>query len=113
MPINVELLEKVRDKIRENPQAHHQANWGFKSECGTTHCIAGWAAALDGAVMDWEEDGFGHWYADYVNGGADHIESYAKEALGLSSEQAYIFYSSRDEALQMLDVLITEGRRGA
>lgn len=111
MPLNLELLEKVRDKITQNPERHDQNNWGSKTEqCGTTHCIAGWAAALDGAVIDWEENGFGGWDADYVNGGAQHIETYAKEALGLSPDQACIFYAPRDRALQLLGELIEQGK---
>lgn len=109
MPIDVELLKKVRDKVTSDPEAHYQANWGRKTSCGTTHCIAGWAAVLDGAAVDWEDDGDGYWEAATVNGCAQHIETYAKEALGLTWEEASIFYASRDEALQQLDRLIERG----
>lgn len=111
MSLNTDLLRKVREKITESPGEHYQAVWGRKNECGTTHCIAGWAAVLNGASVDWENDGDGWWEADTVNDGAESIERYAKEALGLTWEEANIFYASRDEALQRLDALIAEGRR--
>lgn len=47
--INVELLEKVRDKILAEPESYNQNKFWHVSAaapCGTTACIAGWAVAL-------------------------------------------------------------------
>ncbi|MFF0183508.1 hypothetical protein [Streptomyces sp. NPDC005244] len=108
MPVNTELLRKVRETIRRHPEKHDQGNWGLKTECGTTHCIAGWAAFLSGAVIDWERELDGAWSADTVNGGARSIEDYARDALGLTFDQSNIFYMGRDDALRRLDRLIEQ-----
>lgn len=49
MPINKELLQKVRDHILEEPRRYNQETY-FTEEtdapCGTAACIAGWAVLL-------------------------------------------------------------------
>src|SRR5258708_2938544 len=56
MPVNVELLKKVRDKIADEPRRLVMDLWGakvvnltaenrpqFPPACGTVACLAGWA----------------------------------------------------------------------
>ena len=56
--MNRELLIKVRDAIEAEPMAFKMSMWISKdiiSPCGTTACIAGWAATLsDGFVNPWD-----------------------------------------------------------
>ena len=40
----IELLDKIREKILENPDHFNMHSW--HSSCGTSHCIAGWAQVL-------------------------------------------------------------------
>lgn len=108
MTINTELLVKVRQKIREHPDQHDQQHWARRTPCGTTYCIAGWAAMLSGAQLDWMEGVTDRAYADTVNGEAESIEAYAQRALGLSDLECGIFDASA-YALAMLDTLIEKG----
>ncbi len=67
MERNKELFYQIADAIEQNPSHHHQGSWirvedtrvpsnmltlevnGEQIEhCGTTQCVAGWAAVLDG-----------------------------------------------------------------
>ncbi len=41
--MNVKLLTKVRDYIKDHPEEYDQGNW-----CGTERCIAGHAVILSG-----------------------------------------------------------------
>lgn len=46
-----ETAKAVLDIIRMNPEQHDQSSWEWKDredECGTTRCVAGWAAHLHG-----------------------------------------------------------------
>jgi hypothetical protein len=108
MALNVELMEKVRDKIRENPDRHDQNSWAVRMPCGTTYCIAGWTAVLSGATIDWDSDEE-HAYADTVNNGAEAICEYAQDQLGLESYR--LFFLNDRQALEELDRLIEDGRR--
>ncbi len=57
--LNIDLLEKVKQKIAENP--YNFAMQDFK--CGTTCCIGGWAVVLSNrynGVTD-DEDLYFHW----------------------------------------------------
>lgn len=47
--MNVELLQKVKEKILAEPTAVNMDDWCFssnKTPCGTVACIAGWACVL-------------------------------------------------------------------
>lgn len=44
----MELAEKIHDQIDRHPESHEQAHWGEKNECGTSACICGWAALMNG-----------------------------------------------------------------
>ena len=70
MDINVELLEKVKAKIREEPRRMDMADWGRVIDprriegddnlppCGTVGCIAGWAEILSGGNVTGMVTGF-------------------------------------------------------
>lgn len=52
--INVELLERVRDKVRAAPEAYDQTTYRRTepaAPCGTAACIAGWAVTLSGEPL--------------------------------------------------------------
>lgn len=52
MPVNVDLLRKVRAAIYAEPKRFNMSEWGvftdgeFVKSCGSTMCIAGWTLAL-------------------------------------------------------------------
>lgn len=41
-----DLIEAILNIIKNHPEKHYQGNWGRKTDCGTTACIAGWAGIL-------------------------------------------------------------------
>ena len=48
--MNVELLKRIQEVIREEPRRLDMGSWGNSSNrvpCGTVACIAGWAIALE------------------------------------------------------------------
>lgn len=70
--MNVELLREVAKKILKNPRRFDMTRFNGLNECGTTHCIGGWARKISGE---------------------DEID-----ALGITGEQAKrLFYVTYDD----------------
>ncbi|WP_051819243.1 hypothetical protein [Streptomyces sp. NRRL S-920] len=112
MTINTDLLLAIREQITSHPEAHDQREWGVRTECGTTHCIAGWAAVLTGATIDWRGSEGGH--RVYLVDDEDP-EVYAAGMLGLDHDEAHSLFYERDNAaaLRRLDILIEKGKNAA
>lgn len=99
MPLNIPLAQMVLRQITEHPETHNQESWA--NECGTVHCIAGWALALSGKQTRIREDVCasipemlvdGQW-VPMVGGWSRE----GREVLGLTREQAdYLFLQSTD-----------------
>lgn len=49
--MNVELLRKIAAVIQEKPAEFDMLNFTAITECGTSHCIGGWAEKLTGMPM--------------------------------------------------------------
>lgn len=135
MPLNLDLLERVRDQILEEPESHRQDNWATVEalfdppdlirglpvvSCLTTACVAGWACTLSGdrmAVLREYVDGRLVYVAQEAadtNGKFHSIGSRARGLLGLSvADASYLFYGarSREEVLDMLDWLILKAEQ--
>lgn len=101
--MNLELAKRVRQIIRDNPERHNQSTWFSDNEtlpndpsCGTTACLAGWVAALDGYTLK-EMDRRG-W----------DVPDYSAEALEIDRGVAEVlFHTMNDEAaLHLFDKLI-------
>ena len=46
-PVNVDLLQQVKQHILDHPEQFSMCGWIYKgSECGTIACVAGWAYIL-------------------------------------------------------------------
>lgn len=110
--LNLPLARKVLEHIEAHPEEHFQGFWGkqivdSETACRTTMCIAGWAAALSGCELEWENG-----FLDKVNG--DHnVHGYAEELLGLNStESVHLFYSGNQGSIGFLKELI-EGAENA
>lgn len=101
--LNIELMERVRQLIQMRPELHAQETWGRtpsntpagaisaraeKGEfCGTTACVAGWAAIL-GAP----ENALIHDSAVTIGGQEFGVSIYAAQLLGLSwDQQTWLF----------------------
>jgi len=104
--MNHERIGKLREVILANPEHFYMGTWvrqlntrgEFEHtivvktvpdtlECGTTFCVAGWAAYL--------------WKAETRP--LEHVSTAARRILGLTVSQAReLFYSEPDEALDAL-----------
>lgn len=119
---NVDLLMQVREKIVNEPEKHKQTDWAMAQsdpreggDCGTTYCVAGWTAVLDGKQLLWKDFRSLGWSALYLADGETPIGAHAMEALGLSwNERERLFYgfNSRTYVLAALDKLIEAGKNG-
>ena len=91
--LNIELFEKIREKIVTTPESYDQGTFGRRDRdapCGTAACIAGWACVLSGA-MDPE--------TLYRTSARDpmEVQDKAAEVLGLSDEDAAILFTGEPE----------------
>lgn len=101
--LNTELLERVRQIILMRPELHNQQTWGrtpsdvpvgvtsARAEtgeyCGTTACVAGWAAILSAPEDALMRDG-----CICVGANEFSISLYAARQLGLSwDQQTWLF----------------------
>lgn len=118
--LNLPLAEAVLKQITEHPETHKQDSWGFRTDdCGTTHCIAGWALALTPGVsfvwIPWR----GGWDADaaLLPGGSAPYEpeDAGRDALGLDAATAeHLFWDLTEaEAVDYLRGLIAAAKRSA
>jgi hypothetical protein len=91
MSLNVELLRKVRDAIadEDNPVGFDMGEWGTRTACGTSCCIAGHTVRA-GARNSWK------WWHTYMvpraaTPGLD-IDDLAVDVLHISPEEgAHLF----------------------
>jgi hypothetical protein len=119
-PYNVDLMLAIREQITTHPETHSQHLWARRTECGTTYCIAGWAAVLSGYSINWlladhvDGEEISGQVVPVEDGGADLIADAAQELLGLAYEERDgLFYEfSNPEALAVLDRMIEAGKNG-
>lgn len=119
--LNLPLAEAVLKQITEHPEQHDQSSYGERrSDCGTTHCIAGWAIQLSPDVVEY--DWIDSWQGPYEAmssvrfrdgrrlGDSWRSEPFAaaRDLLGLSEEDAdWLFLECGDtEAVGYLRQLI-------
>lgn len=143
----MELLDDILERIRANEEAWDQTNWAnFDADrrvvteeemaeikklvapesCGTAYCVAGYAAHLTGAKIDWYpifdeawnsatrsyETQFVGWRAENVNNGAERIADYAGRVLELDlSDSVRLFRGENKlDELEMLRDLLRAGK---
>jgi hypothetical protein len=135
--LDIPAATELHTFLSENPDKHNQeVFYAADVDCGTTGCVAGWKAALDGLkfVDRHAGDNFGVHVTFDINGfdqpetdqikrvSADYAviaktgryigpDDYAQRALGLTDSEAHeLFYESRTsgDALDYLWKLITE-----
>jgi len=100
-----ELAAEIVNVIKSNPDGHDQQSWGEGTDCGTTACIAGWAAFLTGKAH-YEVDEHGGYSLLTENGFMDFDEVSAK-LLELNQETAdkLFFYYNNEGALKALEYI--------
>jgi hypothetical protein len=89
--MNLAKLDEAIAYIEAHPEEHYQSSWFTRGACGTTACLAGTVAVLDG----WKPDWIGN-RAEYVTKGEArrYVATVACELLGLdaaSDEREYLF----------------------
>lgn len=137
VPLNLDLLERVRDQILNEPDSYDQTQWSTMDElvdpvrrgrhnkvavtCLTTACVAGWACSLAGDQMlvDTAHDYVAtqrYYYTDRVLTPEGHITGISERAqalLGLDWHDAYWLFHwdrTRQEVLDMLDWHIAQAQ---
>lgn len=97
--VNAQLFNDIANMIQKQPERYDQGTWGSVRagrtlDCGTSHCIAGWAATLALPREAWQPDEYGD-YDDIVtvDGLERYIGEWAGEVLGLSEEDAERLFS--------------------
>lgn len=103
MKRNTELFDKIADQIEREPQSYDQETWGreAKTPCGTAHCVAGWAAALEGYLpmmgTDWNfvmaPNDTGLTEGTRIEAALD-VEGVGAELLGLTEDEADALFHS-------------------
>jgi hypothetical protein len=87
--INLPLLQKALDHIEAHPEEWDQESWGRQTACGTTACLAGHIALMDG----WTPVRYGLQFGDWVhvekNGVRQTAGDAAEESLGVPDVSVY------------------------
>ncbi|MFI6249012.1 hypothetical protein [Streptomyces sp. NPDC051016] len=106
-----EVAAAVLDAIEYEPAAFHMGTWatlptgtlapGEELECGTTMCVAGWAAHLTGYTLKSHEDGGVIAVAE--DGRVYEVEEVAAEALDLGDTD--MFWETAADARAQLRVI--------
>lgn len=100
--MNLDKLDAAIAYIEAHPGEHDQMTW-LEARCGTTACLAGHVALLNGGVP--AESGL-----VLVNGRRVHVSDYANEVLDLSHDQhERLFYAGDLEEIRDVRNLIAAG----
>lgn len=124
MTRNIFALNAVRSLIKASPEKHDQGDWAsidveqievpdgatVRLSCGTTACVAGWAATLAGAKFLFSSDSIdeGAYHAsevETVDGRVQTVSEHAQKVLGLSYDEASILFDGDLERGEVLDLL--------
>jgi hypothetical protein len=115
---NIERINRVIEHIEAHPESWDQRFWAARTECGTTHCAAGWAVRL--YVLDsapaWN---FGYPLGDarWITSGVaighsfDFYADLAADVLDLTDAQASDFFwasNSLEDLKAIRDILVRD-----
>jgi hypothetical protein len=109
------LLAYILDNVENGTLPFNQKKWGKRDTCNTSYCVAGWAAVLTGASMEFTRSKVdGYYYATSCmtpNGHFSEISGYARKVLGLSESDSDILFwwSNSFEDLRMFQKLLEGG----
>lgn len=112
---NTERLKALRTAVEADRDRLNMANWAVKHTCGTTLCLAGFAAVLSGAELNFADDRAYHFWDGRTSTAftttGETVEDVAKDFLELEQEDAAELFYTNDEDLAMdkLDYLIEYG----
>lgn len=95
------LAAQILEHITAHPEQHDQLSFGEKNDCGTTACIAGWAALLtDNAFFrkKFEDDESYGWRLVVKPDAEYSFESLGANLLGMEYDDAWeLFYCLDNE----------------
>lgn len=96
-PDQLDLLGRALRYIEDHPEQWDQRAWGYRNDCGTSGCLAGWVIMLDDPE---QQPPVYSRYQDWViNGELPGVA--AAKLLGLSDEQESLLFDERN-TLSML-----------
>jgi hypothetical protein len=121
----IELLDSIIENIQENEQSWNQHDWAGADEvdletgasCGSAFCVAGHAVLAVGAKILWKDQSwyqllhsdnhnipkYGATYCLY-NGETQLIETVARDALGLTHNQANRLFKDTNSLDDIIDI---------
>ena len=98
------LGEIVLDHLIHHPEQHDQDIFGYRDECGTRGCVAGWtilfAQLSEGLEIQWGSGGMGVLSTVRMPGVGEWLDPFeaAQKLLGLDdADAAALFYYRQDE----------------
>jgi len=115
--INTAMFQKIVDQIEAHPELHNQEDYTNETQCGTAHCVAGWAVFLWGEENGIEPSPYNQLALDALAkkyGSTTWGDSFegGRRVLGLTGVQASaLFYNmDNDDALRMAKEYAAGGR---
>lgn len=85
--LNVELMERVMDRILTDPDSWTQDGYCIIGDCGTTFCFAGHAIMLAGGEIN-------EYGAFFFNGERISPDVKAQDLLGLDTREAHRIFDT-------------------
>lgn len=97
--MNLEKLDEAIAYIEAHPEEHDQGTWFARGGCGTTACLAGTVAVLDGWTPVWRSDRSGEARDVEKDGVIRYVGGVATDVLGIDDdgdERDYLFFCAAD-----------------
>lgn len=88
---NTDLAERVMAQIKDHPETWEQGYWATKTDCGTAHCVAGWACTLSGQQIEMRTSGLGNYTAE------GHVSDVARRLLGLTPLRGHALFDGEND----------------
>ena len=110
---NKELFYRIADHIEMHPELYDQVVWREQVPCGTVHCVAGTAVALEWSESAWRHDPdddpelnpvMDFAVVDPATGHRVPVSRAAQRLLGLSEAEAEVLFFSSWEPSDGLTV---------
>lgn len=95
-------------KIRDFPELHNQEHFGEETECGTAHCLGGWACALSGYQFIPESFGL---FRNPDTGDELGGWNLARDLLGLNAKESLTLFAPGNTR-SMLEQMVKEIANG-
>ena len=87
----IKLFREIADKIEDHPELYDQADYEAQKDCGTAHCIGGWACELRRDDLQWITNSY--YGQEDVSPLAGFFEA-GSNLLGLTGKETMILFDA-------------------